>query len=139
MHDTIPRVALVRRPETRQAMIDRAMSPGPAPAGPLPHCFPDMETVARVFCADNLDLLTRLRALGHVSLDEAAATLGYQDAKAFVLRTLDGLNLFLSFLPLRDGTAGVLVAFTSITIDLDVNDPTQPVGVRAAGAPTALR
>jgi predicted transcriptional regulator len=120
MSDDIQHVQLVRRSETKRAIIDGVMASRPVhPASTRTEV--SMANLARTFNVPNLQLLAQLRALGHVSLDTAAETLGFASTEAFVMRTMDGLNLYIDFHPTPDGKPGVRVPFNKLQIDLDID------------------
>ena len=118
-NNDIQQIRLVRREATKRAIMERVVNARPVIDMTTIQLEGSMEDVARVFNVANLDLLAKLRALGHVSLKTAAEKLGYADDEAFVRRVLDGLNLYLVFTPTPAGEPGVRVPFSKLQIDLD--------------------
>lgn len=127
MIEDIARVLLLHRETTKQAIMNevRGLTP-PLDISHNVRIEHSMDNLAHTFKSDNLALLVQLRALGHVSLEHAATTLGFADVLSFIERTMDGLNLYLQFVPTQDGKPGICVPFNKLLIDLDLDDKIKP-------------
>jgi predicted transcriptional regulator len=135
MTDDTAVIFLVRKESTKRAVLDGVKGKR-TPVHPKgAHIMHSFAEVAQVFSRVNLHLLQILHDAGHVSLTDAVKLVGAESVEDFILRTMNGsdetpmrvgldagLNLFLDFVPLPDGTPGVRVGFSKLLIDLDFTE-----------------